>query len=75
MFLNGDLGDLLAPGPLNVGYQCCEIPDWNLLVVKLVHWPCCHPPKPHGIFGRQGRLSSISTSVCVKQRSKDKWLA
>lgn len=41
MFLNGDLDilHLLAAGPLSVGYQCCEIPGWDLLAVKLVHGP------------------------------------
>lgn len=41
MFLNGDLDilDLLAPGPLDVGCQCCEMPGWGLLAVKFAPGP------------------------------------
>lgn len=79
MFLNGDLDilDLLAPGPLDVGYQCCEMPGWGLLAVKLAPRPCCYPRKPHGILGRQGRGVPylLCHSVYVKQNSRDKWVA
>lgn len=79
MFLNGDLDilHLLATGPLNVGYQCCEIPGWDPLAVKLVHWPRCYPQKPHGILGGQGRWVPflLLYSVYVKQKSRDKRFA
>lgn len=68
MLLNGDLDipDLFAPGPLNVGYQCCEMPGWSLLAVKLAPLALLLPIEASWHFRKTRKGSSISTvPLCV----------